>query len=126
MPHETSSAQRAIDWAKIIETALTAPGNVGNTYNRFYDYSFLNQIYLRMQGVHEPAATWARWQRLGRHVLRGAKAKEIIRPVIIHKKNKADETVETVETVVGFKSVKCCNPQESSRQDCGVKSSIEQ
>ena len=34
MSNETASPKRAIDWAKIIETALTAPGNVGNTYNR--------------------------------------------------------------------------------------------
>ena len=65
MSNETASPKRAIDWAKIIETALTAPGNVGNTYNRFYEYSFLNQMYLLMQGVHEPAATWARWKAIG-------------------------------------------------------------
>jgi hypothetical protein len=49
MPYEQSPEQRAINWAKIIETALTAPGNVGNVYNCFYSYSFLNQMYLRMQ-----------------------------------------------------------------------------
>lgn len=109
MSHEA----RTLDWAKIVETALTAPGHVGNTYNRFYEYSFLNQMYLRMQGVHEPVATWPRWKALGRHVLKGAKAKEIIRPVIYHKPSKAneaeamDETIETVETVVGYKPVRC-------------------
>ncbi len=51
MPAEQSPEQRTIDWAKIIETALTAPGNVGNVYSRFYEYSFLNQMFLRMQGV---------------------------------------------------------------------------
>ena len=65
MSRENITAQRTIDWAKIIETALTAPGNVGNTYNRFYEYSFLNQMYLLMQGVHEPVATWARWKAIG-------------------------------------------------------------
>jgi hypothetical protein len=49
MPYEQSPEQRAINWAKIIETALTAPGTVGNVYNCFYSYSFLNQMYLRMQ-----------------------------------------------------------------------------
>jgi hypothetical protein len=112
MPHETASEQRAIDWAKIIETALTAPGNVGNTYNRFYEYSFLNQMYLLMQGVHEPIATWSRWKKLGRHVLSGVKAKEIIRPVIVGAKTQkgeedADEPIEAVPTLIGFKSVRC-------------------
>lgn len=39
---------RAIDWQGLIDEALTAPGSIGNTYNRFYEYSFLNQIYLYM------------------------------------------------------------------------------
>jgi hypothetical protein len=110
MSYEKSSDQRTLDWAEIIESALTAPGNVGNTYNRFYEYSFLNQIYLRMQGVTEPVATYKRWQAIGRQVVRGAKAKEIIRPVIIHKQHKpgetegTDETIHTVERIVAFKA----------------------
>jgi len=113
MSHEISADQRTIDWSKIIETALTAPGNVGTTYSRFYEYSFLNQMYLLMQGVYEPVATYPRWKAIGRQVLAGSKAKEIIRPVILHKKHKAaetevtDEPIETVETVVGFKPVRC-------------------
>ncbi len=100
---------RAIDWQRLIDEALTAPGSIGNTYNRFYEYSFLNQIFLRMQGVHEPVATYKRWQAIGRQVISGAKAKEIIRPVIIHKQQKpdeperTDETVKTGGTVVAFK-----------------------
>jgi hypothetical protein len=27
-------------------------------YDRFYNYSFLNQVYLRLQGVAEPVATY--------------------------------------------------------------------
>src|SRR5438876_320120 len=110
MPYEQSPDQRTIDWAEIIEAALTTPGNIGTTYNRFYEYSFLNQIYLRMQGVAEPVATYKRWQAIGRQVIRGAKAKEIIRPVIIHKQPKpgetegTDETIHTVERIVAFKA----------------------
>lgn len=66
MSHEKSPGQRSIDWAKNIETTLTAPGNVGTTYNRFYEYSFLNQKYLLMQGVHEPVAAYKRWRAIGR------------------------------------------------------------
>src|SRR5438270_12160553 len=107
MSYEKSPEQRTIDWAKIIETALTTPGNVGNTYNRFYQYSFLNQIYLRMQGVYEPVATYKRWQAIGRQVVKGAKAKEIIWPVILHRPRTADEASEPGEaraTVVAFKA----------------------
>jgi hypothetical protein len=114
MPHETASEQRAIDWAKIIETALTAPGNIGNTYNRFYEYSFLNQMYLHMQGVHEPVATWARWKAMGRHIIRGAEAKYVIRPKFAKtgrqraqdRSEEADAIIEDVPTLIGFEPVK--------------------
>ena len=100
---EQVSPPRAIDWAKIIESALTAPGNVGNVYNRFYEYSFLNQIYLRLQGVQEPVATMKRWNAIGRTVLNGSKAKEIIVPIFA-RKPKEDEDEEAA--IIGFKAVR--------------------
>ncbi|TMD69892.1 MAG: DUF1738 domain-containing protein, partial [Chloroflexi bacterium] len=81
MSHELQSEQRTIDWGKVIEEALTAPGNLGDTYNRFYQYSFFNQMLLRLQGVNEPVATYKKWQELGRQVLKGSRAKEIVRPI---------------------------------------------
>lgn len=72
---------REIDWAKIIDTVLTAPGDLSGVYDRLYNYSFLNKSLLLMQGVHEPVATKQRWQEIGRMVLEGAQPKEIIRPV---------------------------------------------
>lgn len=98
------SVESKLDWPKLLATALTAPGNVGNTYCRFYDYSWLNQMYLLYQGVLEPVATYKRWQSLGRQVLKGSKAKEIIRPIIIEKKG---ESGEVAEKKVLFKAVKC-------------------
>jgi N-terminal domain of anti-restriction factor ArdC len=103
MPYEKSPEQRAIDWGKIIETALTAPGNVGNVYSRFYEYSFLNQMFLRMQGVYEPVATMKRWNALGRTVLSGSKAKEIIVPIFA-RKPKEDEDEEAA--IIGFRAVR--------------------
>jgi hypothetical protein len=94
---------REIDWAKIIETALTAPGTVGNVYNRFYSYSFLNQMYLRMQGVYEPVATMKRWNALGRTVLSGSKGKEVIVPIFA-RKPKENEDEEAA--IIGFKAVR--------------------
>ena len=103
MPYETSPEQRAIDWGKIIETALTAPGNVGNVYSRFYSYSFLNQMYLRMQGVAEPVATMKRWNASGRTVLSGSRAKEIIVPIFA---KKTDEDPDAEPAIIGFKAVR--------------------
>ncbi len=91
-----------LDWQALIETALTMPGSVGNTYERFYPYSFGNQVLLMMQGVREPIATYDGWRKLGRQVLKGSKAKTIIRPVIIEKK---DEAGDVESRAVRFKSV---------------------
>ncbi len=100
---ETGPQPREIEWAKIIETALTAPGNVSNVYNRFYSYSFLNQMYLRMQGVMEPVATMKRWNALGRTVLGGSKAKEVIVPIFARKPK---ENEEEEAAIIGFKAVR--------------------
>ncbi len=104
MPARTETVPSKLDWPALLETALTMPGNVGNTYSRFYEYSFLNQCLLAMQGVREPVATYKRWQSIGRQVLKGSKAKEIVRPIIIEKKDTAG-TVE--ERKVLFKAVRC-------------------
>ena len=82
-----------------MEEALTVEGNIGNVYNRFYSYSFLNQIYLRMQGVREPVATYKRWQALGRHVVKGTRAKEVWRPIFV-KRETEDGDIE--ERLTGF------------------------
>jgi N-terminal domain of anti-restriction factor ArdC len=70
-----------IDWAATLAEALNAPGALGSTYTRFYNYSFLNQIRLMMQGTCEPAATYNRWQELGRQVRKGSKAKVVLAPI---------------------------------------------
>lgn len=103
MPPEKQPPSR-IDWNELIETALTVKGNMGSVYSRFYNYSFLNQMYLYIQGVAEPVATYKRWQAIGRQVLKGSKAKEIICPMVVKQK---DGTGEEKEAVIGFKPVRC-------------------
>jgi N-terminal domain of anti-restriction factor ArdC len=83
----------AIDWRATLTEALEAPGALGTTYTRFYSYSFLNQIRLMMQGVHEPVATYNRWQELGRQVRKGSKAKVVLAPIMVSRDAKDDETV---------------------------------
>src|SRR5215217_5227825 len=80
-----------LDWQMLIETALTAPGHMGDTYNRFYQYTFLNQLLLLMQGIREPIGTMKTWNALGRSVLKGSKAYQIVRPITIMKKNDEGE-----------------------------------
>jgi hypothetical protein len=106
--------QAKLDWNKLLEEALTAPGNLTGVYDRFYSYSFLNQIYLRMQGIHEPVATYKRRQAIGRHVLKGSKAREIIRPLLVDIEN---EEGEKEQRLLGFKGVRCIFPLSDTEGD---------
>lgn len=74
-----------IDWMATFTEAMNAPGALGNTYNRFYNYSLLNQIRLMMQGLLEPVATYNRWTELGRQVRKGSHAKSVLAPVLVTK-----------------------------------------
>ena len=94
-----------LDWPALLHEALTAPGQVGATYNRFYPYSYTNQMYLRLQGVREPVATYRRWQAIGRQVLKGARAKEIIRPVVVTIETEAGEQLEQVVGFAPFRGI---------------------
>ena len=80
------------------------PGSLGNVYNRFYRYSFLNQMLLMLQGVQEPVNTLKRWNEMGRRVKKGSKAKAILRPIM--RKSKNDDG-EEVQVLTGFKFVNC-------------------
>lgn len=98
-----------IDWAATLVEALNAPGALGSTYTRFYNYSFLNQIRLMMQGLFEPCATYRRWAELGYQVTKGSKAKTVLAPVLVTKKDREtgkpvlDKNGNTQRILVGFK-----------------------
>jgi hypothetical protein len=87
------SGTTAIDWRATLTEALNAPGSVGTTYTRFYNYSFLNQIRLMMQGTREPVATYNRWIELGRQVRKGSEAKVVFAPIMVGRDAKAGENV---------------------------------
>lgn len=111
--------QPKLDWTALMEEALTAPGNLGDTYNRFHNYSLTNNLLFLMQGVREPVASYKRWQSLGRHVIKGARAKEVIVPLLVNETSKPHESVgvkpedeteeqkrERVARLIGFKLVR--------------------
>jgi antirestriction protein ArdC len=103
-PSAAQPTQREIEWQKLLDEALETPGNVGDTYRRFYDYSFLNCLYLQLQGARGPVATYNRWQELGRQVRRGEKAKRIIRPITITRQDDPADP-ESVRSFLRFKEV---------------------
>ena len=93
-----------VDFERLMQEALTMPGQMGSTYNRFYEYSYGNQIALWMQRVEGPVATYQRWQDVGRHVKKGAKAASILRPIMRKVENDQGELSMQVR---GFKWVRC-------------------
>jgi hypothetical protein len=72
-------------------------------YNRFRTYSYTNQAYLWEQGAREPVASMKVWNALGRTVLAGSKAYEIIVPIFT-KKDKEDPEAEPV--IIGFRPLR--------------------
>lgn len=85
-----------VNWPTLLEQAMTLPGQLGNTYCRFYHYSLQNQILLWSQGVAEPVAPFSVWKALGRIPVRGA-GRYVLHPRPIRRTDK--ETGE--EKVVG-------------------------
>lgn len=112
--HETRfDFDKEPDWTELINYALNTPGSLGNTYNRFYNYSYFNQMLLLMQGVQEPVATYKRWQELGRQVQKGSHARTIMRPIFY----KQEENGQEVQKLRGFKYVKCLFPVSETAGD---------
>jgi hypothetical protein len=71
---------------QLLQEALNAPGKLGTTYNRFYEYSFMNQIWLLIQGVNEPCGPYGFWRnKFGRQVMKGQKAHTVLHPVFVTK-----------------------------------------
>jgi hypothetical protein len=97
---------QTVEWTRLLEEALTMPGNLGNIYNRFYPYSFNNQVLLYMQRVTEPVATYNKWKEMGRQVQKGSKAKSILRPITLNLKDQLDKDGQP-KKLTKFKMVKC-------------------
>lgn len=99
LEHVVNSKGQA-NWPMLLEHALTVEGSLGKTFNRFYEYSMGNQLLLMMQGVNEPVNTYKRWHDMNRYVVKGAKAKAIMVP-LIYKAKQEDGTDKRV--LRGFK-----------------------
>lgn len=80
-----------IRWQELLDEALNEPGQFGDTYTRFYPYSYGNQVYLRHQGCREPIAKYELWRSMGYTVMKGCTKYRVIRPVSIKLKDEVDE-----------------------------------
>lgn len=95
--------QLNLEWGVLLDQALSVEGDTGNTYTQLHQYSYLNTLLLRMQGVTPPVASYARWKEVGRHVVKGAAGAIIIRPITVHKR---DEDGEIEDSYRRFKQVR--------------------
>jgi hypothetical protein len=100
-----------IDWRDLLNQAPTMPGRLGNTYCRFYQYSFLNQIWLMCQGVTEPCAPFSMWKALGRSPIKvGGRA--VLHPRPITKID--EETGEKNVVAMRFKAKRSTFPYSNT------------
>lgn len=73
--------QTRVSDLELVRQAVEMPGQMGPQYTYFRELSFGNQAYLWMQGAREIVGKYIDWPKVGRHVIAGSKAYEIIRPV---------------------------------------------
>lgn len=109
-----------LNWPALMEEALTAPGNLGDTYSRFHDYSLTNEMLFLLQGYREPMASMKRWNQLGRKIIAGSRAGEVIVPLMIKEPAEAEtdeEKRERVARLIGFKLVRGVFPVSATEGD---------
>jgi hypothetical protein len=89
------------EWLKFIEASAT----IGPASTR--RFSFMNQVWLALQGSSGHTATFKGWRRLGRTVVKGAKAVSVLKPIVVPKKDAAGNIIKAadgspVTMLVGF------------------------
>lgn len=93
-----------VDWNQVMQDLLNIPGEHLAAYTRFRRHLSLgNQALLMSQGLLEPFNTYKGWGELGRQVKKGAKAKAIVRPIIVKNRNRM--TDDDPESFTKFKLV---------------------
>lgn len=118
---DTKPPTLELDWPELLNTVLTLPGDVGSLssiYCRFYNYSFLNQVLMYCQGLNEPVATYKRWAEIGRQVRKGSKARQILRPITVSRKDSdGNRSTDPADSFTRFKMVNCIFPLSDTDGD---------
>lgn len=112
----SAEAPPAPEMVDLLNEALTAPGRMSDTYSRFYEYSYGNQLWLMQQGAREPIASYNGWKKLGRQVIKGASAFYVLRPITVKSKTEVDEKGQP-KTYTKFKPVKGAFPYSMTEGD---------
>jgi len=80
-----------VKWAELLNEAVSKPGLLHQSYQRFHNYSLGNALLIVWQCMERgiepgPVATYKRWQELGRQVKGGEKAMAMWMPIVVKDK----------------------------------------
>jgi hypothetical protein len=92
MEHRNTQSPDIPKWSALLVEAVNKPGLIMKAYSAFYNYSLGNQllalVQCQMRGLQPgPINTFPRWQDLGRHVMRGARALTLCMPITRKRRN---------------------------------------
>jgi antirestriction protein ArdC len=92
--------ENRVDWAMLLEQAISEPGEINEAYRRFHGYSLGNQLWAMCQCTVRniepgPLASFNRWKELGRYVKKGQRALSLCMPVTAKRKQVDPEGNET-------------------------------
>jgi antirestriction protein ArdC len=89
---EAEMAKMSVKWAELLNEAVTKPGLLHQSYQRFHNYSIGNALLILWQCMERgiepgPVATYKRWQEIGRQVKAGEKAMAMWMPIVVKEKD---------------------------------------
>lgn len=109
---KAGSEKVSIDWYEFIRQMLdpAVPAHLGGTYSGFKSgsggrgYSPMNQMWIWLQSDADsiyPAGPFGTWKALGRNIIKGSKAKTVLKPVYIWKTEKDEATGKERKVKIG-------------------------
>ena len=92
MEHRITQSPDIPKWSALLVEAVSKPGLIMKAYSAFYNYSVGNQllalVQCQMRGLQlGPINTFPKWQDIGRHVMRGARALTLCMPITLKRRN---------------------------------------
>jgi hypothetical protein len=96
MEHRNTQSADIPQWSALLVEAVSKPGLIMKAYSAFYNYSLGNQllalVQCQMRGLQPgPINTFPKWQDLGLHVMRGARALTLCMPITRKRRNEGSE-----------------------------------
>ncbi len=110
MERQTRQSADIPKWSALLVEAVNKPGLIMKAYSAFHSYSLGNQllalVQCQMRGLQPgPINTFPKWQDLGRHVKRGARALILCMPITCKRRNEqtcGDEESNSEGTYTSF------------------------